>query len=236
MGATPAATAQLISQALARDLNLPPEQATKLNQVLLADFQKNMSRIEEGRKKTAQAVRYTTLNRKTMRKALEGVLDKKQLARAEELLGPSGIQESVMLLLDRGVPANQVEQALPVLVQYHRQAAGAERGPAKGEAKGKAARPGARAKELRADAVKQLAPIVGEEAAAAWAKGERAPAAPPGPGALPAPPTAPKEGAPGVSEGEGKGPAKKVAPPTGREGKTTSRKPTPKRSTREFDK
>lgn len=98
---------------------------------------------------------------------LEGKLDEQQARRARRILGgASQLQTSIAILLQAKVEDAKIEKAVPVLVKYQTERMGLFRRGG-GEAPSREERT-AKLTELRDRTAKELAPIIGEEAANTW--------------------------------------------------------------------
>jgi len=100
-----------------------------------------------------------------MQKSLESKLDAQQSQAALRILGSSGqVQTSIMLFIQAKVEDAKIAKAVPVLTTFQAEALAVRvgGGPASPEERT------AKFNELRDKTAKELAPIVGEEAAATW--------------------------------------------------------------------
>jgi len=107
-------------------------------------------------------------NSEKMQKVVEANLTAEQAKKAAALVGPfNALERSIQGLLRAKVETAKVEKALPVLVKY---SVAQQEMTAKMREGGSREEIMAKVTELRANTAKELAPIVGEEAAAAWQK------------------------------------------------------------------
>jgi hypothetical protein len=159
------AAASYVVKAIALDLKLTPEQTEKLRDAYVKEAAAASNRTpgatREERAKAAEE------SRRGMEKGLEGALGADQAKKVAPLVGAMGIQRSIEALLMAKVDAAKIDQALPVLVRYHRQQADLMAGAQGAEARSEAMK---KALALREATAKELAPIIGEEAAASWQK------------------------------------------------------------------
>ena len=163
------ASAPLAAKAIAQYVELSAEEAKKFCDAYVAESEAAQKRVAEAREAGGGEQMMTVFreNSEKMQKLLEANLKPEQAKKAGAVLGRfNALDRSIQSLLQAKVEAAKVEKALPVLVKY---------AVAQQELMGKM-EPGSgpseelRAKltELREKTAKELAPIVGEEAAAAF--------------------------------------------------------------------
>lgn len=163
--------APLAAKALAQYLDLSADEAKKFTDAYVAESEAAQKRLAEAMQSGDNEQRMAVFreNGEKRQKMLEGNLTPEQAKKAAAVLGRfSFLDFSIQGLLRAKVDKAKVEKALPVLVKYavaQQELFGKMRegGGSREELMGKFT-------ELREKTAKELAPIIGEEAAATWQK------------------------------------------------------------------
>jgi len=159
--------ATLVAKFVAKDVGLAADKADSFATAYVADREAASKRAAEAAKSGDKTQRKAAAEdlRTSLDKFLDGNLTAEQAKKAKAYDLPS-LERSVALLISAPVEEAKVEQALPVLANYHKSAAELM---TKARAK-EIARADAQAKEteLRTSAAKDLSPIVGEAVAKKW--------------------------------------------------------------------
>jgi len=150
----------LVVQAVAADLGLSKEQADNFLKAYMTARETTAKRILEAGEDREKRREAFTQGNKEMQEAIRAALGPENAKKAGQMLRMGGLENSIITLLRSRVEEAKVEKALPVLVTCHKATAELPRGEESRQKR----------QELRDATAKELAPIVGEEAAGAWAK------------------------------------------------------------------
>ncbi|MBM3333505.1 hypothetical protein FJY63_02475 [Candidatus Sumerlaeota bacterium] len=159
----------VVANFVVKEAGLEGEKAKEFLKAYRAESMEAAKRVAEAMKGDDQAARFKvrSANREALQKLLEANLSAEQ-AKKLGAIDLSGLESSVGALLTAKIEDAKLDQALAVLVKYHREIGKLYALPREQqrEAFGKM-------KEMRADVAKELAPIVGEEVAKKWAETPR---------------------------------------------------------------
>jgi len=173
------AAATLVGKYVARELSLGPEETKKFVKTYVAEreaAEKRSAKAREAGDREASMAVFRE-NQKGLQGVLEANLNADQIKKAESILGTGGgrrgmfggLERSASALLRSKVAENNVEKALPVLIKHQQEQAALFAKARSGEIAREEI--GTKLQELREKTTKELAPIIGEEAANAWQKG-----------------------------------------------------------------
>jgi hypothetical protein len=154
--------------AISTNLQLTPEETEKLRKAYTTASEESWARWKEAGDDREKWRTIEAENRKAMRSALESSLGEEKGRRAAAILGPGGVEESMVFFAGRNVENAKLKEAVPVIVKYHAGSADLRRQTRDASAEERKEFMAKRG-ELRQATIRDLAPIVGEEAAKAWA-------------------------------------------------------------------
>jgi urease gamma subunit len=164
------ASATMVAKFVAKEVELAADKTDKFVSEYVAAREAAGKRMAELMKSgdTEKFREVFTENQKAMDAVLTGSLSEDQAKKARALIGMQGLEQSVSVLLQAKVEDAKIEKALPVLAKYNAASSDLMAKVRSNELSREDMM--AKVKDLRAATAKDLAPIIGEEAATTWSE------------------------------------------------------------------